>query len=320
MKSATRRVQRHSTTSSGFPDDEDAFGGTSAWPDGFGSTTSNNDPWTSSNEVAQAWPSQEHHRQSSGYAQQRQQPPQESTTSWPARKSNNNRPHQLQSLDWTSGATVTDASGFPTDPFVETNNHHDSKWPSPRSLQKQQQQEEMPQRMSDEDWLPAISSLPTGRRTVVSSEQASTWGSVAQGRSEESDDWHTDPLSFSQDGGGGGGGGADDDVDTDVDQRLEDEEPPRLGTEARPIALEDYALEEREADLLKQAQKKKRQDPPAKLVATTSRVGSHNSSNHNTTMQAKKNNSESPVEDEKEFIPRKGIMRLFGGVSRSEMR
>ena len=280
MKSATRG--RRAT---GFPDD-DGFGTT--WPDSFGITADapQVDPWTNPNVLAQAFGATAPTGISSDQKQRS------------GRKSR--RQEELDNIAWTA----TDLSGFPADPFVVTAQQQqqqqsaavavdDNAWPSPEVHHRPhpaEQHQQHPMRMSDEDWLPATT---TAQRPVVSSEVASTWGSVAQGRSEESDDWHTDPLSQSQDGFS---------------------QPP-LGTETRPIAVEDLVqeeleMEEREADLLQQAQRKQRyNDEPARLV-------SRQRSGRKSPTKAR-----SPVPEElsEDVSPRKGIMRFFGGgVSEKE--
>lgn len=294
MKSATRRTKSTTATMPlGFPDDQgDAFGA-GLWPtvDEFGASI--NDPWTASTAVAQAWPD----TTPSLLVQQHQQ----------QKKEKNKKLEEL----WTS----TDESGFPSDPFVPK-----CKWPSPThqrqaatppAKQRQPpQQQEFPQRMSDEDWLPTLP--PTnGRRSAVPDEQASTWGSVVQGRSDESDDWHTDPLSFSQDGGAPPPPPSSSAAETD----------PPLGTEARPIEVEDYALEDREAEMLQRAQQKRHgsdhYSPPALINAPAAAAKPSQrptvQSNHQSV--AVQQPQQQPQQDD--FSPRKGIMRLFGSVSRA---
>ena len=231
-----------SRPTSGFPDD-DGFG--DMWTDSSFPPI-DADPWTDPNAVAQAWPQQQ---------KQREEP-----INWSTSKKNKRN----NDIEWTA----TDSSGFPSDPFVP------DAWPEPT-------QEQEPQRMSDEDWLPAT------RHANVSSQVGDTWGTAAQGRSDESDDWNTDPLSFSQDGLSGHALG----------------QPP-LGTESRPIAVEDLAveeevLEEREADLLKQAEKKRQSSPLARQKPR-----------RNSPSKARSPNAE---EDFQGVSPRKGIMRFFGG-------
>lgn len=271
MKSASRGRR-----AADFPDD-DGFG--TMWPDSFGNTADapQVDPWTNPNVLAQAFGATAPTGSSSNQKQRS------------GRKSR--RQEELDKIAWTA----TDLSGFPADPFVMAQQQQqsaaaavvDNAWPSPQVHHRPhpaEQHQQHPMRMSDEDWLPATTAA---QRPVVSSEVASTWGSVAQGRSEESDDWHTDPLSQSQDGFS---------------------QPP-LGTETRPIAVEDLVqeeleMEEREADLLQQAQRKQRyNDEPARLVPQQ-RSGRKSPT---------KARSPIPEELSEDVSPRKGIMRFFGG-------
>lgn len=188
------------------------------------------------------------------------------TPVWPGVK-------QQSEVSWTS----TDASGFPTDAFVP------SEWPTQEEIHTDNADSRhgasngVSQRMSDEDWLPSVQM----RHEPVSPHGG--WGSVAQGNSEETDNWNTDPLSFSQDGN-----------------------HAPLGTEARPIPVEDYmqqeeVLEERDTEILQEAKKKLFEAQVAAAVQEARR---------NSTSK-----SQPPIPDEssQNVSPRKGIMRFFGG-------
>ena len=107
-------------------------------------------------------------------------------------------------MEWTP----VDGSGFPADPFPSSN----KPWPSPRTPHAMHH----PERMSDEDWLPRRNNNNNYTNT------SPAWGSV-EGRSDESGEWQTNPLS--PDGFG-------------------HHEEPALGSEARPIALDDLVVDE----------------------------------------------------------------------------
>lgn len=180
-----------------------------------------------------------------------------------------------------SGFTRTDATGFPqaADPFVLPRSAMKDSFAPRQQTQSSPNWMTASQRVSDEDWLTASNPRKAS---------AETWGSVAQGRSEESDDWNMDPLSKSE------------------DAMSEARGAHLLGTEGRPIELVDE-LSEREADLLVAAAKKKAPEPARPNMTTTTATKKRTKTKGGRKMTMVPGG---PLKDD-ESLPRKGLRRFF---------